>query len=139
MEILYHFEDIDSFVFEQTSIQSILEQIAGDHDYSIENINFIFCSDNFLLEINRKYLDHDYYTDIITFDNSEEEGLIEADIFISKDRVEENAETLQINFFYELFRIMIHGVLHLVGYGDKSSDDKKIMTSKEDAYLSLLP
>ena len=103
--------------------------------YKLEELNYIFCSDNYLLQINQQYLDHDTYTDIVTFDNSEEEGLIVSDIFISVDRTRENAAKFVVTEAQELHRVMIHGALHLLGYKDKSVADKKKMTSKEDFYL----
>lgn len=89
--------------------------------------------------MNRSYLSHDYYTDIITFDISEESQVIEGELYISLDRVRENADAVSASFESELHRVLIHGVLHLMGYLDKSDSDQKIMRSKEDAYLSLLP
>lgn len=89
--------------------------------------------------MNRSYLSHDYYTDIITFDISEESQVIEGELYISLDRVRENADAVSASFESELHRVLIHGVLHLIGYLDKSDSDQKIMRSKEDAYLSLLP
>jgi rRNA maturation RNase YbeY len=89
-----------------------------------------------LLNLNKQYLDHDTYTDIVTFDNSEADGVILGDIFISIDRIRENAITYQIEEADELHRVMVHGVLHLLGYGDKETGDKELMTSKEDKYLS---
>lgn len=103
------------------------------------SINFIFCSDDYLLEINKKYLQHDTFTDIITFDYSVSDGPISGDVFISIDRVKENAKQFQTPFVNELHRVMIHGVLHLAGYKDKTSEEKKLMRSKEDYYLSLQP
>jgi probable rRNA maturation factor len=104
---------------------------------TLSHLNFIFCSDEYLLSINQQYLRHNTFTDIITFDNSEEPRTIEGDIFISVERVRENADTRQIAFEDELNRVMVHGVLHLIGYKDKSNDDKALMRKKEDAYLSL--
>jgi len=101
------------------------------------SLNFIFCSDEYLLSINQEYLKHDYYTDIITFDNSIEPEKLEGDIFISVDRVEENAGQNSVTFQEELKRVLIHGVLHLCGYNDKTIDEKELMTEKENAYLSL--
>jgi len=101
------------------------------------DISFIFCSDDFLLEVNKKYLNHDYYTDIITFDYVEN-NLIQGDIFISLDRVKENAMTYKTTFDNENHRILIHGILHLVGYKDKLKEDKLLMTAKEDFYLKEL-
>jgi probable rRNA maturation factor len=102
-----------------------------------KEINYIFCSDEYLLSINEQYLGHKTLTDIITFDNSEKPRLLETDIFISIERVRENAHSLDQPFDLELRRVMIHGVLHLVGYGDKSPSQKSIMRKKEEAYLSL--
>ena len=138
MDIYFHFEEIEAFEIAGHNIEKVLIRIAKDHKYKISGINFIFCSDGYLLKINQEYLNHDYYTDIITFDNSEEKKVIESDIFISTDRVTENAAENKVDFYQELFRVMIHGMLHLVGFKDKSFDDKKIMTEKENAYLSLL-
>jgi probable rRNA maturation factor len=103
----------------------------------LRQVNYIFCSDQYLLSINKQYLQHNTLTDIITFDNREAPGEIEGDIFISIERVEANAHELGATFDEELHRVLIHGVLHLIGYGDKSVKDKSLMRKKEDAYLSL--
>lgn len=101
------------------------------------DISFIFCSDEYLLEVNKKYLQHDYFTDIITFDYVEN-GRISGDIFISVDRVKENAAMFANTFEKELNRILIHGILHLLGYKDKDKGEKELMTEKEDFYLGRL-
>jgi probable rRNA maturation factor len=100
------------------------------------DITFIYCQDDYLLKVNQEHLKHDFYTDIITFDYTEND-LISGDLFISIDRVKENAEELRIPFEHELHRVMIHGVLHLLGYKDKTKKDKTEMTAKEDFYLAL--
>lgn len=104
------------------------------------DITFIFCSDEYLLHINKQYLQHDTYTDIITFDYSERDSAqpISGDIFISIERVKENAEKFSTTFENELHRVIIHGVLHLLGYKDKTKAAKAQMTSKEDYYLKQL-
>lgn len=102
---------------------------------SIENLNFIFCSDKYLRKINKTYLDHDYNTDIITFDNSTVKGRIEGDIFISVERVRANAKTYGVTVKDELHRVIIHGVLHLLGFSDKSEKLQKKMRAMEDLYL----
>ena len=102
---------------------------------SIEELNYIFCDDEYLLEINRQYLDHDYYTDVIGFDNSEDDVLT-GDIFISVERIADNAEQNKVSFDNELARVMIHGILHFAGYPDKEEEQKRIMTEKEDFYLN---
>lgn len=112
----------------------IIETIVAE-GYKLDELTYIFCTDEYLLQINQQYLDHDTYTDIITFDNSEEEGIIVGDIFISVERIKENATKFSVTEAQELHRVMIHGALHLLGYKDKSAADKKKMTLKEDQYL----
>jgi rRNA maturation RNase YbeY len=102
----------------------------------LNQINYIFCSDEYLRELNVQYLRHKTYTDIITF-NYGNKKLLEGDIFISIDRIKENAKKFDVAFENELRRVIIHGVLHLIGYNDKSSDQKSLMRKKEDLYLSL--
>jgi rRNA maturation RNase YbeY len=104
---------------------------------TLAQLNFIFCSDSYLLKFNTEYLNHNTFTDIITFDNADEGGLMAGDIFISIDRVRENAQKFKVSFDTELHRVIIHGVLHLLGYGDKDIPSKTKMRKKEDAYLSL--
>ena len=102
-------------------------------------INYIFCDDAYLLEINQTYLHHDTLTDIITFDMTEEgETNISADIFVSVERVQDNARQLDLHFERELHRVMVHGILHLVGYGDKTEEEELMMRQKEDEFLNRL-
>ncbi len=121
---------------EKRGLRHWLQQVILDEKQELETLNFIFCSDDYLLGINRQYLDHDTYTDIITFDNSEGQT-INGDIFISIERVHENAATLKLSKRDELHRVMVHGVLHLLGYTDKGKAKKQEMTAKEDHYLGL--
>ena len=102
----------------------------------VGEINYIFCDDAYLLNINKQYLNHDTYTDIITFDYSEE-GLLSGDIFISIDRVKENAQLFLVDFHNELLRVLAHGVLHLCGYKDKTKKEELLMRQKEDAAIAL--
>ncbi len=116
----------------------ITEVIALENKKKGE-INYIFCNDSYLSQINIQYLKHDTLTDIITFDYTQDnKGFISGDIFISIDRIVENANALQIPFSEELHRVMIHGVLHLLGYRDKTKAEKALMRQKEDNSLSLL-
>ncbi|TAH03950.1 MAG: rRNA maturation RNase YbeY [Sphingobacteriales bacterium] len=108
--------------------------IAENHE--LETLNFIFCSDDYLLTINLEYLNHDTLTDIITFDNSNNISTITGDIYISLDRVKENSKTFKTKFTDELHRVIIHGTLHLLGYDDKSAKAKMKMTKAEDKYLT---
>ncbi len=99
-------------------------------------VNFIFCNDAFLLEVNQKYLNHDYYTDIITFDYAAD-GLDEADLFISHERISENAVSYGVSFMTELFRVCAHGMLHLSGQNDKTEEEQENMRAKEAELISL--
>ena len=112
-----------------------IKSVAADYGFAVGNINYIFCSDERELEVNRQFLGHDYYTDIITFDYSTPSTL-NGDIFISLDTVRSNAEQLGIDFDEELRRILIHGILHLTGQGDKTPETKAEMTRKENLALA---
>ena len=118
-----------------------LVKLAHHYKYQIEELNYIFCSDEYLHSINLEYLDHDTYTDIITFDMQEETSkgkTVESDIFISVDRVKENADQLNIEMLQELTRVMAHGLLHLIGFKDKTSEEKTEMRLAENMALDLL-
>jgi rRNA maturation RNase YbeY len=136
-KIDFVFEDTDPFDLDNAAISEWIAKTIRTEHYDLSHINFIFCSDKYLLRINQDYLNHDYYTDIITFDNSDSEKEVESDIFISIDRVRENAGKENATFMNELLRVCVHGVLHLCGYKDHSEQEKLMMRSKEDAYLSL--
>ena len=131
----------EGIVFKPKNIRALknwIKQVIQKEQNSLGELNFIFCDDTYLHNINVAYLQHDTYTDIITFDNADQEGKIEGDIFISVERVRENSQKLAISFEQELYRVMIHGVLHLLGYKDKSSKDKVQMRAKEDEYIALI-
>ncbi|MBX2968977.1 MAG: rRNA maturation RNase YbeY [Cyclobacteriaceae bacterium] len=113
-----------------------LKKVITAENQGLNEVNIIFCSDSYLLKINKEYLNHNTLTDIITFDYSAESG-ISGDIFISTQRVKENAKYFGVSFDSELHRVMVHGTLHLLGYKDKSARQKAVMRRKEDAYLSL--
>jgi rRNA maturation RNase YbeY len=130
-------QDISFILPKPRKISSWIKAAIKSEDHILEELNFIFCSDEYLLSINLQYLNHRTYTDIITFDTSEHERKIEGDIFISIERVKENALNLNISFQDELHRVIMHGVLHLLGYSDKTTTQTKEMRKKEDAYLSL--
>jgi len=120
----------------KTNLRTWISETISKEKHQLQELNFIFCSDDYLLKINQEYLKHDTYTDIITFDNSTEKGDIVGDIFISITRVKENAKTFQTSFQNELHRVMIHGTLHLLGYPDKKKEEKALMTEKENEYLN---
>ena len=136
-KINYFYEDTSFELREQEQIARWVIHTAEVEGYEVAAVNYIFCSDEYLLQVNIDHLQHDYYTDIITFDNSEREGTVESDIFVSIDRIADNAEDQGIAFEDELRRVIIHGILHLVGYNDKSQQEKETMRAKENAYLSL--
>lgn len=129
-------EDIDFSLENESPIRDWITKCIIQEKKQAGELSFIFSSDDFILNINKEYLDHDFYTDIITFDYRENDT-ISGDIFISIDRVKENAQTLSIPFLDELHRVIIHGVLHILGYKDKSPEEESIMRAKEDFYLSL--
>lgn len=138
-QIHFFSEDVEFKLKHKTILRNWISSIIKSENKSLEEINYIFCSDEYLLDINRQYLDHDYYTDIITFDNREKvEEPILSDIFISIDRIKDNAETLGHEFSKELHRVLIHGVLHLLGHGDKTEQQQAEMRKREEASLSLL-
>jgi probable rRNA maturation factor len=132
MAISFFEEDIRFRLKEKTKYKNWLRKIATRQSLKIRDLNYVFCSDQYLYQINVEYLNHKTYTDIITFDNSEEENTIEGDIFVSIERVRENAKKEKISFDEELLRVMSHGLLHLMGYKDKNEEDKKIMREMEN-------
>lgn len=134
--IRYFNEDI-KFVLKQKLLNNRwLKTVAGSEMRRIGDINIIFCSDNYILDVNMKYLEHDYFTDIITFDYCEKD-ILSGDLFISIDSVRENASFYGTDFEDELNRVMVHGILHLIGYDDHSEGDIAQMRAKENYYLQL--
>lgn len=137
-KINFFTEDITYTLKQKTKIRAWITATIKEEGYALEELNFILCSDAYLLRINQDYLQHDDYTDVITFDNAEALKTILGDIFISIDRIKENAKQFQSTTETELCRIMIHGTLHLLGYKDKTKAAKTQMTTKEDYYLGQL-
>jgi probable rRNA maturation factor len=120
----------------KTTLKQNLKTLAKSEGKTLKDISVVFTDDDYLLEVNKQYLDHDYYTDVITFDYSVFPE-VSGDIMISLDRVKDNAETLSVSFQEELNRVVYHGLLHLCGYKDKSAADEKLMRTKENYYLEL--
>lgn len=134
--ISYFFEDTD-FVFKSKVLtRKWLKLVAESEIRRIGDINIIFCSDNYILDINQRYLQHDYFTDIITFDYCEKD-ILSGDLFISVDSVMENSVEFNTDFKEELNRVIVHGLLHLIGYDDHCDEDIAMMRKKENYYLSL--
>lgn len=137
MSAIHFFFPAPVYVLRQRNpLKAFLTQTAKNNKRPIESLNIIFCSDEYLLEINRSYLQHDYYTDIITFDLSRsKKSPITAELYISIDRVKDNARQLGTTIQTELHRVIFHGLLHLLGYKDKSPRDQKQMREKEEQLL----
>lgn len=121
----------------KTRLKQFIETLFKKEKKQLHLIRYVFCSDEFLLDINRSSLNHDYYTDIITFDLSEPNQQIESEVYISIDRVKENAKTNGVSLENELCRVVFHGALHLCGYKDKTKEDVLMMRDKEEYYLKV--
>ncbi len=134
--IRYFCEDIKFTYKNKLANNRWLKMVAGSEIRKIGDINVIFCSDNYILDVNMKYLQHDYFTDIITFDYCEG-NVLSGDLFISVDSVRENSIEFGTDFEEELHRVIVHGVLHLIGYDDHTEEDKKVMRQKENYYLQM--
>lgn len=134
-------QDIKFTLKNKTKVRQWLTTVAKKEGAQIAELNYIFCSDNYLLDLNKKHLNHNTLTDIITFDTAVTSSVVEkqitGDIFISIERITENAEKFNVSREHELHRVMVHGLLHLLGYKDKKPADKAQMTDKEDFYLKL--
>jgi rRNA maturation RNase YbeY len=136
--IQFFYEDVEELsVIDNKLIKWLKASLLNLKKPTFE-INYVLCSDGYLLKVNQDFLDHDYYTDIITFNNSEPNAdLLEADIFVSVDRVKENAENNRVDFEEEFKRVLIHGLLHLAGYNDKTEEEQVSMRAAEDKFLAL--
>ena len=138
MSIVYYTENVKlPEQFKKRLVTQWIRKIVTDNGKSTGNIAYLFCNDEKMLEINKKYLQHDYYTDIITFDYTEHDKL-SGDIFISLETVKTNSEKFKTAYEEELLRVIIHGILHLCGFKDKSPKEKRMMRTKEDEALQLL-
>lgn len=134
--VRYYCEDIKFLFKNKLANNRWLKMVAGSEIKTLGDISIIFCSDNYILDVNIRYLHHDYFTDVITFDYCEGNKL-SGDLFISIDSVRENAIEFGTDFDEELHRVIVHGLLHLIGYDDHTPEDQKVMRAKEDYYLSL--
>lgn len=134
--ITYFFEEIEPVEIKQ-EIVPWLNRLITLEGYKAGKINYIFCDDEYLLKVNRDFLNHDYYTDVITFDYVKGKT-VSGEIFVSLPRISENADLLKSSFLDELHRVLAHGMLHLCGYKDKTPDEQEEMTARENHYLALL-
>lgn len=137
--ILFHVKSNDFKVEKKALTKQWLMKVAEGEGRKIGQIDIIFCSDEELLELNRKHLKHDYYTDIITFDYSDRQDIISGDLYISTDRTSDNARKYGIPKENEIKRVMVHGILHLAGYNDHTDIEIALIREKEELYLSLFP
>jgi probable rRNA maturation factor len=136
-KVCFFFDGVRVSLSNRTALKKFIERLFKREGKSLASLNYIFVSDKRLLAINRDYLAHDYYTDIITFDLSETPGQVQGEIYISIDRVRENAKKLEVSLKSELHRVIFHGALHLCGFGDKTQGETTDMRSAEDYYLKL--
>lgn len=134
--IYYQSEDIKMPKIAKRKVSAWVKEVAKRHGYKVGDISYIFCSDEKILEVNRQYLQHDYYTDIITFDYTEER-VISGDLFISLDTVRTNAEQFNVSYESEFYRVVIHGILHLCGINDKGPGEREVMEAHENESLAL--
>lgn len=134
--VSFHFEDVNFELSNEQQLTDWLMGVAQSEGKDFIEVNYVFCSDEHLRKMNVEFLDHDYFTDIITFPY--DEGAVHGDIFISSERVADNAQSLGVPFENELCRVLVHGVLHLVGYLDKTAEDERLMREKEDFYLKQI-
>jgi len=137
MKVQFFFTDKNVTLRDRTRLKSFISNMFKKESRSASSLTYVFCSDEYLLDINKQFLQHDYYTDIITFDLSSTKEVIEGEVYISIDRVKDNASQLGTTIKNELHRVIFHGVLHLCGYKDKKPTDEKIMRTTEDKYLKL--
>jgi probable rRNA maturation factor len=135
--VYFHSEDVGFLLDKKRLYKKWITQIINQHKKKIGNLNIIFCSNSYILEINRKYLNHNYFTDVITFEYDRSDK-IDGDIFVSIDQVKINCAGLRVNFIEELRRVIIHGVYHLLGYKDDSAEDIERMRKMEDKALIVL-
>lgn len=136
-KVSFHYADKQLNIADKTGIKEIVENLFSLEKKKLDHIDYIFCSDDYLLEINKQYLQHDFYTDIVTFDLSENKEETIGEVYVSLDRIKDNAEKLQQPLKNETLRVIFHGALHLCGYKDKSDKDSKLMRSKEEEYINL--
>ncbi len=135
-QILFYSEDTPFVLGKSEEITETLVKFVEEQDNRCGSINYIFCSDDYLLKLNQDYLNHDYYTDILSFQMDDDP--IQGDIYISIDRVDENARDMKVPFEDELYRVISHGILHFLGYKDKSEVEIQIMRKKEDELIERI-
>ena len=134
MSIYFHKEDRDVPLFNKIKVVSVVKDFCSEREMMAGDINFIYCSDEYLLEMNKNFLNHDFYTDVITFNNNEG-NIVSGDIFMSRDRIEENAVNFESEVEDEFIRVCAHGLLHLLGMNDAGEEEKAKMREQEDIFI----
>ena len=135
MAVFFYFHETDLKLDKRKSLKRFIEELFRAEGRHLAKLAYIFCTDEYLLSINQQYLQHDTYTDILTFDLSDSPRSVIGEIYISADRVRENAQKFGLSFENELYRVIFHGALHLCGQGDKTKNEQKAMRNKEEKYL----
>lgn len=138
LDFLVHFEGVEPFSFDESALLVVYNKIASDHGRALGALSLVFCSEEYITSVNISFLDHNYATDIITFDYCAD-GVVSGDLLLCPSVIKQNAIELGFSYEEELSRVCIHGLLHLVGYKDKLPEDVKIMRSKENHYLPSTP
>lgn len=135
--VLFHTADKQLKLKNKTALKEFIASIFDHENQPLKKLDYVFCSDEYLLQMNKDFLQHDYYTDIITFPLSDKHQPIAGEVYISLDRVNDNASQHNVSVLDETLRVLFHGALHLCGYGDKSKNEIKAMRAKEDFYINL--
>jgi len=135
MAVFFHFNDTRLPLHNRRKLGNFLREVFSENGKNLVRLEYVFCTDAFLLAINQQFLAHDTYTDIVTFDLSDDPGRLRAEIYISADRVKENAIHFKVSLEEELHRVIFHGILHLCGFGDKKMQEKKVMRQKENELI----
>jgi rRNA maturation RNase YbeY len=137
MAVQFSAHEVKVGMKDRTRLKAFIQDLFRREEQGLKNLQYVFCTDEYLLQLNEEFLQHDTYTDIVTFELSEDPEVTEGEIYISIDRVKENAEQFEVTENYELHRVIFHGALHLCGYKDKTKKEEAIMREKEDEYLAL--
>ena len=137
MAVQFSAHEVKVGMKDRTRLKAFIQDLFRREEQGLKNLQYVFCTDEYLLQLNEEFLQHDTYTDIVTFELSEDPEVTEGEIYISIDRVKENAEQFEVTENYELHRVIFHGALHLCGYKDKTKKEEALMREKEDEYLAL--
>lgn len=135
--VLFSYADTQLLYHKKTALKNFVKHLFSLENKHLNHIQYVFCTDEYLLSVNQQFLQHNYYTDIITFDLSDTPDFINAEVYISVDRIKENAQVHKVTFEAELARVVFHGALHLCGYADKTKKQQLLMRTKEDFYINL--